>query len=140
MFECAILGDSIAVGVSYHLPQCFVNAEVGINSKNYTPRILQLSANHVLISLGSNDPSNMNTLEYLIDLRKKITTKSVTWLLSANQSGAHKHAQQVAELYGDRTISLKMYVGNDGVHPTVKNYKILSETWRKSTHDSTSSK
>ena len=77
MIECLILGDSIAVGIGQHRPDCAVIAKVGITSQNW----LKNYNNHptfnkpykvVTISLGSNDFKASHTAESLYDIRNKI--------------------------------------------------------------------
>jgi len=89
--DFAILGDSIAVGVSMLRTHCHRSAAVGINSDAYVRRFLiPMSADRVLISLGSNDDAAQHTEESLNILRRRVTSNEVTWLLSSNRPRAHE--------------------------------------------------
>jgi hypothetical protein len=63
MFECMILGDSIATGIAQHRPECLTYATVGVNTRKFVTEHIagNLSAKTVIISLGSNDSKDMKT-------------------------------------------------------------------------------
>lgn len=131
---CAILGDSIAVGIAaQNFNQCEVRARVGINSVDFANSIrsVQFYQDQVLISLGSNDYSSLNTHQALTDIRSRISANSrVTWLLSANNTHANHIAKQIAQSRGDRYIEVRDHVSVDRVHPTQTGYHRLSHAWR----------
>ena len=129
--ECAILGDSIAVGVAQHQKYCYRDAIVGINSHNFAKRITTINADHVLISLGSNDSAKTNTDWHLLQIRASVAADTVTWLLSANNASAHAAAKKVAEMFHDRVIEVKPFVGYDGVHSTITGYRSIADLWLK---------
>ena len=129
--ECAILGDSIAVGVAQHRRYCYRDAVVGITSQNFTKRMTLINANHVLISLGSNDSPTMNTESNLLKIRNSVAADTVTWLLSANNPSAHSAAKTVAATFHDRVIEVKPFVGYDGVHSTIAGYRSIADLWLK---------
>ena len=75
MLECLILGDSLAVGVGQIRKECVTYAKSGINSYDYVNRHVlytkgNTAAKTVIISLGSNDTKNINTVEELDTLRQ----------------------------------------------------------------------
>jgi len=129
MLECLILGDSIAVGVAQHRPECEVHAKVGINSRNYVDRNItkDFAANTVVISLGSNDPKNMKTLTELFALREVIYAKKVYWIVPAANATAQEAVKIVADKFEDKILIIPT-VSKDKVHPTSKAYKQLSES------------
>jgi len=127
--DCAILGDSIAVGVAQQRAYCYRDAVGGINSRAYLGHVANLTADHVLISLGSNDVASVDTQENLLALRQRIHATTVTWLLSSNKIHAHDAAKRMAEKFGDRVIEVRPYVGSDGVHPTGKGYRAIADQW-----------
>lgn len=130
MIDCAILGDSIAVGISYLRPECYRMAVVGISSTTYIRRFSQsVNSNKVLISLGSNDGNAIATRTALETLRERVHGQ-VTWLLSANNQMAHDIARAVAAKFGDMVLEVKPVVSRDGVHPTPAGYRELSNQWR----------
>lgn len=129
MLECAILGDSIAIGISIQLPKCYRQAIGGISSQKYehyyTKRI---SANHVLISLGSND-LKITTIENLESIRSRVSEGKVTWILSYNNEWSRSVVKKIAKKYGDTLLEIKEV--SDRVHPTTKEYKRLANDWGK---------
>ena len=127
--ECAILGDSIAVGVAQQRAYCYRDAVVGISSQSFLKRITVVNANHVLISLGSNDSASMATENNLQQVRAGVAADTVTWLLSANNAKANAAARSVARAFGDRVIEIREWVGTDGVHPTAIGYKTIADKW-----------
>ncbi len=130
MLECAIVGDSIAVGVSRAMPQCQRIAIGNISSQTYAKNYTKdVKANRVLISIGSNDGVNVNSEQNMTTMRKRITGK-VTWLLSANNSKANEAAKKVAKAFGDNVLEVKPYVGPDKVHPNPAGYKNIVKDWK----------
>jgi lysophospholipase L1-like esterase len=131
MIDCAILGDSIAVGVHYQRPECYYRAVSGISSSSFIRRFPdRVSANKVLISLGSNDGNANDTRAALETLRGLITDGEVTWLLSANNPAAYDIARAIAVRYRDRVLEVGSVVGRDRVHPTAAGYRELANGWR----------
>ena len=131
MIECMILGDSIAQGMVRSHPRCEHRTQVGITSDQFVRQITHnVTAHHVLISLGSNDGHARTTRQSLIQLRSKILHARVTWLLSANNTQAAQAAQEVAIMHGDPVIHVRSVVGADGVHPNASGYYRLSHMWR----------
>jgi lysophospholipase L1-like esterase len=131
MIECAILGDSIAVGVAARNPECRVQAVVGINSHDYSVRFSQnISANLALISIGSNDASDPRSAAAIRLMRDRLTADQVTWLLSPNNARTSDMVRRIARERGDRVIEVRPFVGQDGVHPTSAGYHRLSSIWR----------
>lgn len=117
MIDCLILGDSIAVGVAQHRPECQVEARVGVSAAAF--HAVQTSAGTVIISLGSNDGADPTNA--LLKLRERIDAKSVVWIVPVIRWTAH--VRRVADLYGDTTITVM--AGPDGVHPA--SYRALAQ-------------
>jgi len=131
MIECAVLGDSIAVGVARSNTEYLMQAVVGINSNDYSLRFQQdISANRVLISIGSNDSSDPRSESAMRRMRDRITAEQVTWLLSPNNIRTSDIAKRIARERGDRIVEVRPFVGPDGVHPTTAGYHRLSSIWR----------
>jgi lysophospholipase L1-like esterase len=130
MIDCLILGDSIAVGVSKNRPECDVIAKSGITSPNFVKAHItkNLSADTVLVSLGSND-AGVNTLQALTKLRKTIRAKSVYWILPAQFTDARYTVEKIALKNGDTIVRIPD-VSADGIHPTSRGYKRLAEITR----------
>ena len=133
MLECLVLGDSLAVGVGQIRKECVTYAKSGINSYDYVNRhILHTQGNtqakHVIISLGSNDSQNIKTYEELDTLRQLVKADRVYWILPAIKDPKRDNVRRVSEKYNDVVIdSRKHELSPDGVHPTYKGYKTISE-------------
>jgi len=123
-----ILGDSIALGVHSTRPECAVYANSGINSRDFVNRYIgkDLTANTVLISLGSNDYAQIKTKKELIDLRSQVVAKKVYWVLPANKPSIQEIVEEVANNYGDWIVRIPN-LSTDGVHPTKQGYKKIGE-------------
>ena len=128
MLDCLILGDSIAVGIAQHRPECQVIAKVGINSKNWVNKNItkDLSADNVIISLGSNDYKNINTLKEFFTIRQVVTARNVYWIVPAINNEVREMVDIVADKFEDKVIHINK-VSKDGVHPTAIEYKRLAE-------------
>jgi lysophospholipase L1-like esterase len=129
MLECLILGDSIAVGIAQHRPECVAYAKVGINSRNWINQNItkELSASTVIISLGSNDHKNVNTLKELFTLREVVKAKRVYWILPAIKPEVQEMVDIVADKFEDKILKIPE-VSKDKVHPTANAYRQLSES------------
>jgi lysophospholipase L1-like esterase len=128
MLDCLILGDSIAVGVSQHRPECAVHAKVGINSRDWVNKNItkDLSADTVIISLGSNDYKSISTLKELFTIRNVVTAKRVYWIVPAIKPDIQEMVEIVADKFEDKIIHIKG-VAPDKVHPTSTEYKRLAK-------------
>lgn len=128
MLECLILGDSIAVGVHQTRPDCAVYAKSGINSRDFVNRFIgkDLTADTVLISLGSNDYAQIKTKNELLDLRSQVVAKKVYWVLPAIKPNVQEIVEEVANTYGDWIIRIPN-LSKDKIHPTYKGYKKIGE-------------
>ena len=73
MFECLIIGDSIAVGAQQYYPTCAKMAKGGINSWQFNRLFVNedLIANTAIISLGSNDHAHVKTEKELLKVQKE---------------------------------------------------------------------
>lgn len=128
MLECLILGDSIAVGVHQTRPDCAVYAKSGINSRDFVNRFIgkDLTADTVLISLGSNDYAQIKTKNELLDLRSQVVAKKVYWVLPAIKPNVQEIVEEVANTYGDWIIRIPN-LSKDKIHPTYRGYKKIGE-------------
>ena len=119
MIECAVIGDSIAVGVNQHL-RCEQLAVVGRTTGMQAGIMKWVNRDLVVISLGSNDPMSPTLLQDLRRVRSRIVAERVVWLVPY-----HRHAAgavyRVAEERRDRLVDLRLFETRDKVHPL--NYK-----------------
>ena len=135
MFECVILGDSLAVGVAQVARECHAIAKVGITSQAFVSQHRVIPAGgKVLISLGSNDVGQTFVHVYgtLRELRQRAGAAKVVWLMSANNVTAASAVERLAREFGDTTIHVRPYVGADGVHPNITGYQALARQFLNS--------
>jgi lysophospholipase L1-like esterase len=129
MLECLILGDSIAVGTHQARPECVAHAKGGWNTWQWNRDYLKnsLTANTVIISLGSNDHKGVRTKAELQRIREKVGTAArVFWILPAINPTVQAIVKSMAEEYGDTVLPITR-LQKDGVHPSWAGYKELAE-------------
>jgi len=136
MLECLIIGDSIAHGVAMHRHECVDYGHVGWTSKkvNNFYREQYIGADTVIISLGTNDTRNIDTYGELSQLRSRIHSKRVIWIVPAAvnpNSGVSTNKVQhdvtsVATIYSDLVVYIPQPTA-DRYHPTTKGYKQLAK-------------
>lgn len=122
MSDCSAVGDSIAVGLAAAM-HCVPYAKVGRSSGTQAAIMHSVSASLVIISLGSNDPSNPRLLQNLRSVRSKIAGKRVVWIAPFNQQAAASVFKAAAE-NGDGVVALSGMPSHDHVHPA--NYHTLA--------------
>jgi lysophospholipase L1-like esterase len=125
-----ILGDSIAVGTAPYKPQCAVYAKGGINSWQYNKTFYNKDGAEevatAIISLGSNDHKGVKTYEELKTLRMRIMAKKVYWIMPAIKPEVQDHVKLIANYYNDTIITIP-YLQKDGIHPSDRGYKSISQ-------------
>lgn len=139
MLECLILGDSIAVGTHNVRPECVAYAKDGINSWQWNKMWLKqdLSAEVVVISLGSNDHKYVHTETELVKIRKRVKGKRVYWILPHDnnpKSGVsieeiQRIVDRIARLNGDVVLPIT-HVQKDNIHPSWVGYKQIGDSAR----------
>ena len=95
-----------------------------IESLNITK---ELSAETVVISLGSNDHKKINTLKELFVIREVITARHVYWIIPANNPDIQEMVEIVADKFEDKILRIPE-VSKDKVHPTTNGYKSLANS------------
>jgi hypothetical protein len=117
--SCAIIGDSIALGLALANPSCFHNAKVGRTAQQISIHAPAVVANWAIISAGSNRGDNTrNSLE---TIRRRISADKVVWVLPRH-GAARSWIRTLAVIYGDDVQEFK--AGRDGIHP--QNYTELN--------------
>jgi hypothetical protein len=128
MPDCLIIGDSLAVGIAQHRPDCVAMATTGITSVGWRARygIRMPSASTVLISLGTNDSPGMPTERLLMELRRAFPPRTIVyWLVPPTRNPAAQEAvRNVARWHGDQLVPVP--AGPDGIHPTRQGYADLA--------------
>jgi len=140
MLECLIIGDSIAQGIANHRPECVEYAQVGHNSRqaNRAYRTRRLSADTVVISLGTNDHKYIDTYGELIQLRQNIKAKKVIWIMpndvnpnsGTDISIVQASIDSIAGAHGDAILTIPKPMA-DKYHPTGIGYKNLADQTRR---------
>ena len=128
MIDCMILGDSIAVGTAVFKHGCEVYAQGGWNSWQWNKEFLKkdLSANTVIISLGTNDHKGVKTRKELETMREKVKGSRVYWILPAIKLDIQEIVKQIAEEHGDFVLPITR-LQPDGIHPSAAGYKEIME-------------
>lgn len=130
MLECLILGDSIAVGTKMFRPECVDYTQGGITSHGWNRKFSNkdLRAQSVIISLSTNDYDKADTYGVLMDIRTKIHSKNVYWILPNEESkpDAVKHVKRVAQEFNDVLLTNTRWQ-KDKIHPSWAGYKQLAE-------------
>jgi hypothetical protein len=132
MFECLIMGDSIAVGIHQFSHNCDKMARIGISSEHWYKiySVNHINSKTVVISLGSNDNQNgIITEEKLKLIRSKINSQNVIWIIPNIKPIIQSIIIEIARKNGDKTIRIPN-ISSDGVHPTITGYKKLAEETR----------
>jgi lysophospholipase L1-like esterase len=131
MIDCLIVGDSIAVGTHQYRPDCVAYAKGGINSSQWNKQNSNknLTAKTVIISLGSNDHTGVRTLWELQQLRTRVESARVFWILPAIKPDIQEMVRIVARDYGDTILPISNLQA-DKVHPSWAGYKKLAEQTR----------
>jgi lysophospholipase L1-like esterase len=132
MIDCLIIGDSIAVGTHQFRQECVAYAKGGWNSWQWNRDYLKndLTANTVIISLGSNDHKGVRTKAELQRIREKVGTHArVFWILPAIKLEIQDIVRAMATEYGDTVLPITR-LQTDGVHPSWAGYKSLADQTR----------
>ena len=133
MFECIIAGDSIGVGIANIKKECVAYVQGGINSHQWLNKNIKntpMTADHVIISLGSNDAYVKNTEEELRTIRKLTSASRVYWVMPSDKfPKAQSAVWHVANENNDIILGTKR-MQTDGIHPSWAGYKELAEKAR----------
>jgi exopolysaccharide production protein ExoZ len=123
--SCAVLGDSLAVGVAGVLPGCRSVARGGITSADYLAEFPpRLEAALVVVSLGANDWQG-DTAQVLRALRSRLHARQVVWLLP-NLPAIRPVIAAAARESGDLVVDTARHVGADGLHPNLTGYRAIA--------------
>ena len=134
MFECLIIGDSIAVGLGHARPECVTIARLGITSERWVrgfgsnPFYKDDTYKVAIISLGTNDYRNM-TSEMLYLIRKEVKASKVIWLLPSYSLKPIQRTiiTELANEFKDKVLDITDHIGRDGTHPSsMEEYKKIA--------------
>jgi lysophospholipase L1-like esterase len=135
MIDCIVLGDSIAVGTHTQRNECVAYAKGGINSWQWNKVYGKndLTADTVIISLGTNDHKYIKTEQELLAMRAKVKASRVFWILPVGNSPKSEvpleviqyTIKQIAAKYNDTVLPITR-VQADGIHPSTAGYKEIA--------------
>lgn len=135
MLECLIIGDSIAVGTANVRQECVSYSKGGWNSWQWNKHYIvkekkDLTAQNVIISLGTNDHKGVKTFDELMFMRRNVTAGRVYWILPpCNDKFCKPSVNEIVEIiaknFGDTIISTKRLQA-DAIHPSWAGYKELA--------------
>jgi lysophospholipase L1-like esterase len=133
MFDCLIIGDSIAVGTSNVRKECVSYSIGGLNTWQWNKKFAgkELSSRSVIISLGTNDHRGVNTFKELESMRRRVDAERVYWILPpCNDKFCKPHVNEIVEIiaknYGDHIVKTNK-LQSDAIHPSWAGYKELGE-------------
>lgn len=139
MLECLVLGDSIGVGLSKQLTECHSLSIGGYNTWQWNKRFPNEDINKpfVIISLGTNDHKYIKTKKELQQIRARITTGRVVWILpysnlkasEVNIATIQQYITEIAQEHHDIVLPIPS-ISADNIHPSDKGYKTLSQNTR----------
>jgi lysophospholipase L1-like esterase len=127
--DCAIIGDSIAVGISHFRRDCYVDARSGRQAPQQQ-RVLN-ATNVLVISLGSNNGNALTDQELRRIRDSAVGNPIVYWILPNRPEHARTVVNRVAASYNDRVLDTRPVISTDQVHPTGRGYQILAEGTRR---------
>src|ERR1700742_2209052 len=107
MMDCAVVGDSIALGVGTEMHRCAVNATVGLPSAEIIGRVQH--ANTMVISAGSNDahsPALEANLRAIRERAVNARVMHVIWIAPRAPKAAAA-VLRFARQHGDRVVHFK---------------------------------
>ena len=130
--RCLIIGDSIAVGTKMFAPkECISYSKGGWNTWQWNKKWgnTSLQAKTVVISLGTNDHSGVNTLKELSKIRYRVRSTKVVWIMPPCNKGfckpkVNETVRWIAALHNDTVFSTQS-LQPDNVHPSWSGYKEL---------------
>ena len=131
MIDCMIIGDSIGVGTATFRKDCISYSIGGYNSWQWNKKFsdLDIRANTVIISLGSNDHKNIHTRDELVVIRSRTHATKVYWIRPAIKPHIQEIVELTAHQFGDTVVTIKS-TQPDGIHPSWKGYKQIAEETR----------
>ena len=136
MFDCMIIGDSIGVGTHRAMPECVSYSKGGWNTWQWNRDYLQndLTAQTVIISLGTNDHKGVNTFKELLKMREKVSGSRVFWIMPPCnpkfcKPNVNEVVETIAKQFGDTIIGTQQLQA-DGIHPSWAGYKEIAQKSR----------
>ncbi len=121
---CFIAGDCLATrphGLGGQFSRCGVSARVGASSAAIVPMVPTGPVKWLVISAGSNDPTNPKLGANLEAMRARARADRVIWVVPIHPTAA-RAVRAVAGGHGDAVVTFEP--GRDRVHP--RSYRALA--------------
>lgn len=131
MIDCLIIGDSIAVGTHQFRQECVSYSKGGWNTWQWNRGFgdKDLTANTVIISLGTNDHKGVKTRQELEKTRSKIKASKIYWIMPAIKPEIQQIVREIAEENGDMILPISS-LQPDKIHPSWAGYKDIAQKTR----------
>lgn len=133
MLDCLIFGDSIAEGLQHFKKECVPYVQSNLSSKEFNNKFIinhksDYGSEVAIISLGSYDKNKVKTEKELTNIRNKIKSERVYWILPNQEKfpNQFKIVNSVAQKFNDFVIKPKSYQ-KASILPTEKSYKEISK-------------
>ncbi len=122
MMACHVIGDSIALGVAYHMTGCHAQATKGISAERFDAVFAGVDGGLTVISLGSNP--GYDDEEHLRRVRARVGG-TVVWLLPPARSRVI--VTRLAAERGDAVVDVRRGGAGPGhIHPNGAGYGLLA--------------
>jgi len=125
---CAVVGDSIALGLRGYFRECRTSAKIGIGTKAVAARVTG-RADVIILSAGSNDYSTPGLLGRLKALRSRAGSARVIWIRPAPRRAAAA-VETVAHAHGDAVVAFAVS-RTDRVHLHPQSSRTLAADIRR---------
>jgi hypothetical protein len=121
--SCAVIGDSIAVGMAHAMPWCEARTIGGASAMVFDRRFSGATAGIVIISLGSD--AGPDDVAHLRGVRAKVTG-AVVWLAPPGRPSAREIIGIIAAEHGDRIVDVRLSDATPRhIHPSAAGYRRL---------------
>lgn len=133
MIECLLLGDDLALGLSYSKPECALVAKPYITSQMWVDTNIELIAPSkiTVISLMTYDDPSIPSIQNLEKIRQRVKTGKVFWIVPIavpSSLDLKGDLEKLAKKYGDTILKVPpKYISKSRIHPTDEGYDKLSK-------------
>jgi hypothetical protein len=132
--SCAVVGDSLAVGIGTRLPQCTRLATVGMSSVRFEnkelPKLQEGNWSTIVVSLGSNDPTidreTLGRIRVALKNKNKAQASTYVWVLP-RESVKAATLKEWALRQHDQVLTTRDLASKDNLHPTPEGYQTLAK-------------
>ena len=133
MLECLLLGDEIALGISYSKPECALVAKPYATSQLWVDTNIELvvPSKTTIISLMTYDSPSIPSIQNLEKIRQRVKTGKVYWIAPIavpSSLDLKGDLNKLAKRYGDVVLRVPPKdVGKSKILPTDEGYDNLAK-------------